>query len=935
MTSFQSEYFFNDEDEIFPCESPPKAGSSSGTGSRTDSPKTVPDEIGPFRLGPVLGSGSTGLVRLGTHKETGFQVAFKIIEKQPLESKPAPWAKVKREIAVLKLIDHPNILKLYDVLETSDRLYLVLEWIKGGELFDFVIKRGKLDKELALRLLAQVISGLECCHANSICHRDLKLENLLLDEKENIKIADFGLAQCMKGGELLKTGCGSPHYASPEILLGQQYDGKKTDVWSLGVILYTLVAGRLPFDDPSLPVLLKKIIKGHYEMPMSIPFDLSDLIRRMLVLDPKKRIRMEDIRSHPCFQGYAFAAPSPQPSLKRTLNISITPETIDESILLDLESLGWGNKDEIRLKLLAPPSADPNAPNLERSFYSLLIERKASRLLGLARLSPKVKTRTLAAREPLSASDKILSVSAPTSPALTGLSLNDRNTGSVPSSPLEPKRPSFLRLESDSSTAAPGSPIALTESPVPQKRRVNGLPPSALSPGPVSPTPPSTDSPNAAMSGRFRTVVAARSSRRATIDSPSGMTRPLSPALHIAAANNASGRASPSGSHQTSESPRPIRVAVRPRDESPKPPAASPQSASNPTGNTQHAQNQNPSFSTPSPFRRLTMPTPSNGQAKDMSLASPPQSAGSHRRPLSFNNPHVQHELDTTMVEHSLEDMAISPPAASVSIGSTYQPTQNPFVAPTDAASPASPPAHNRSASLSATPQRLLPELRTTAGKSTAGRKHHLSPDKNARRMTIGSVSSDTGSSPSRLDFTRTSRDDTSSPSGSPQRVVKEHRVSGSPKMSWFRRIFARRPSLDVVNIADRERKAGSRSESPAGSPRVPIRISAGRSPIQNGFSSIDGGAKLAFGSPQRAEQREREKTPSPAPHSRRRSLSAAEYARAAGELSVTAGSAAAPSSLPSHDATTPAIGSPPHRVKLPEIEKGSPHREAVPAVCF
>lgn len=264
--------------------------------------------VGPFVLGKVLGRGCTGVVRLGTHVDTGFQVALKIMKKKHLNSKPKLWQKVRRETAILKLIEHPNILKLYDVLETPDKLYLILEHVKGGELFDYITKKGRLDRDEALKLFAQIVQGLEHCHLHSICHRDLKPENLLLDERRNIKIADFGMAQLMKEG-LLSTSCGSPHYASPEVIHGGQYDGKRSDVWSIGVILYALITGSLPFDDDHLPSLLQKVIKGHYFTPPWVPEDIADLISKMLVVDPHKRLPMAHIKFHRAYRGTSYFPP--------------------------------------------------------------------------------------------------------------------------------------------------------------------------------------------------------------------------------------------------------------------------------------------------------------------------------------------------------------------------------------------------------------------------------------------------------------------------------------------------------------------------------------------------------------------------------------------------------------------------------------------------
>ncbi len=310
--------------------SPRLSGSGGGGGGASGSGEMV----GPFVLGPVLGRGCTGLVQLGTHRDNGFQVAFKIMSKKHLDSKPQLWQKVKREVAILKLIDHPNILKLYDVLETKNHLYLILEHVQGGELFDYIISKGRLARDEALRFCAQMVMGLEHCHAHSICHRDLKPENLLLDSKLNIKIGDFGMAQLMKGeNNLLKTSCGSPHYASPEIIEGGTYDGTRTDVWSMGVILFALITGSLPFDDENLGCLLDLVRKGQYSTPSFVPKDIADLISKMLTVDPAKRIPIAHIKFHPCFQTVHLHPHSPSPPVLR-LNAHCLVCAFDDDVVM-------------------------------------------------------------------------------------------------------------------------------------------------------------------------------------------------------------------------------------------------------------------------------------------------------------------------------------------------------------------------------------------------------------------------------------------------------------------------------------------------------------------------------------------------------------------------------------------------------------------------
>ncbi|ETV90989.1 CAMK/CAMKL/AMPK protein kinase, variant 1 [Aphanomyces invadans] len=179
---------------------------------------------------------------------------------------------------------------------------MVLEYVAGGELFDYIVSKGRLSPDEARHFFHQIVSGVEYCHFHRVVHRDLKPENLLLDGDNNVKIADFGLSNTMKDGEFLRTSCGSPNYAAPEVISGNLYAGPEVDVWSCGVILYALLCGALPFDDESIPNLFKKIRGGMYSLPSHLSDDARDLIPRMLVVDPMKRITIPEIRQHPWFQ---------------------------------------------------------------------------------------------------------------------------------------------------------------------------------------------------------------------------------------------------------------------------------------------------------------------------------------------------------------------------------------------------------------------------------------------------------------------------------------------------------------------------------------------------------------------------------------------------------------------------------------------------------
>ncbi|KAG0734589.1 hypothetical protein G6F62_012055 [Rhizopus arrhizus] len=166
--------------------------------------------------------------------------------------------RVKREIQYLKLLRHPHIIKLYEVITTPTDIIMVIEYA-GKELFNYIVEKGKLSEDDARRFFQQIICAVEYCHRHKIAHRDLKPENLLLDANNNVKIADFGLSNIMTDGDFLKTSCGSPNYAAPEVISGRLYAGPEVDVWSCGVILYVMLCGRLPFDDEYIPTLFKKI----------------------------------------------------------------------------------------------------------------------------------------------------------------------------------------------------------------------------------------------------------------------------------------------------------------------------------------------------------------------------------------------------------------------------------------------------------------------------------------------------------------------------------------------------------------------------------------------------------------------------------------------------------------------------------------------------
>ncbi|KAM9571228.1 MAP/microtubule affinity-regulating kinase 3-like isoform 21-T21 [Salvelinus alpinus] len=247
--------------------------------------------VGNYRLLKTIGKGNFAKVKLARHILTGREVAIKIIDKTQLN--PNSLQKLFREVRIMKILNHPNIVKLFEVIETERTLYLVMEYASGGEVFDYLVAHGRMKEKEARAKFRQIVSAVQYCHQKHIVHRDLKAENLLLDADMNIKIADFGFSNEFTMGNKLDTFCGSPPYAAPELFQGKKYDGPEVDVWSLGVILYTLVSGSLPFDGQNLKELRERVLRGKYRIPFYMSTDCENLLKRFLVLNPAKRGTLE------------------------------------------------------------------------------------------------------------------------------------------------------------------------------------------------------------------------------------------------------------------------------------------------------------------------------------------------------------------------------------------------------------------------------------------------------------------------------------------------------------------------------------------------------------------------------------------------------------------------------------------------------------------
>lgn len=357
--------------------------------------------VGPWRLGRTLGRGSTGRVRLAKHSETGQLAAVKIVPKSKFQKnkgddnkETSPYG-IEREIIIMKLISHENIMGLYDVWENKGELYLVLEYVEGGELFDYLIKKGKLDEKEAVHYFRQIISGVSYCHQFNICHRDLKPENLLLDKNLNIKIADFGMAALEINHKLLETSCGSPHYASPEIVAGKTYHGSPSDVWSCGIILFALLTGHLPFDDENIRKLLMKVQSGRFVTPSFLSSEAKDLIWKMLKVNPNDRIKVFDILKHPLLKKYENST-----NLNSNKNdkvqieiyyhdvssLKLSRDKIDRDLLTSLSILFHGVKESLLIPKLLEPGSNP-----EKVFYYLLQQYKEKHKLKASQESKSLK----------------------------------------------------------------------------------------------------------------------------------------------------------------------------------------------------------------------------------------------------------------------------------------------------------------------------------------------------------------------------------------------------------------------------------------------------------------------------------------------------------------------------------------------------------------
>ncbi|KAF8542088.1 hypothetical protein BDD12DRAFT_729996 [Trichophaea hybrida] len=322
---------------------------------------------GTWNLGKTIGAGSMGKVKLARKADSTEQVAVKIVPRQVIDRGIDPSTgqaypprhdeskevRTAREAAIVTLLDHPYICGMRDVIKTNNHWYMLCEYVNGGQMLDYIISHGRLKEKQARKFGRQIASALDYCHRNSIVHRDLKIENILISKTGDIKIIDFGLSNLFSPRAQLKTFCGSLYFAAPELLQAKIYTGPEVDVWSFGIVLYVLVCGKVPFDDQNMPALHAKIKRGQVEYPQWLSNDCRNLLSRMLVTDPRNRASLQEIMTHPwLLKGYSGPPENHLPT-REPLTLPLDPAVIN-----GMTGFEFGSSEVISAQLTKLISSD-------------------------------------------------------------------------------------------------------------------------------------------------------------------------------------------------------------------------------------------------------------------------------------------------------------------------------------------------------------------------------------------------------------------------------------------------------------------------------------------------------------------------------------------------------------------------------------------------
>ncbi|RBR25925.1 uncharacterized protein FIESC28_01198 [Fusarium coffeatum] len=335
------------------ADAPPRASTSKHARSRT----VIPTQSGKWMLGKTIGAGSMGKVKLARKEDGSEQVACKIIPRGSTDDNHQSRAdkeradqskeiRTAREAAISTLLNHPHICALHDVVRTNHHWYMLFEYVNGGQMLDYIISHGKLKEKQARKFSRQIASALDYLHRNSIVHRDLKIENILISKTGDIKIIDFGLSNLFAPRGHLKTFCGSLYFAAPELLQARAYTGPEVDVWSFGIVLYVLVCGKVPFDDQSMPALHAKIKRGLVDYPAWLSSECKHLLSRMLVTDPKQRATMQEVLTHPWMAKGFNGPPDNYLPNREPLTAPLEPE-----VILAMQGFNFGTPESINAQL--------------------------------------------------------------------------------------------------------------------------------------------------------------------------------------------------------------------------------------------------------------------------------------------------------------------------------------------------------------------------------------------------------------------------------------------------------------------------------------------------------------------------------------------------------------------------------------------------------
>ena len=256
--------------------------------------------IGDYILKHTIGKGTFSRVKLGINKNTGEKVAIKILDKKKIIEK-SDLERILREMKMLSELENEHIIKVYQIYENENHYLIIMEYCEGGELFNYIVEKQRLSENESAFFYYQIIQGVDYIHEQGIAHRDLKPENLLLDKNKKIKIIDFGLSNYFDGVQKLETPCGSPCYASPEMVGGERYNGFFIDIWATGIILFAMLCGYLPFEDDNNDILFKQILKGKIDYPSHLSEVSKDLLKKIIETNPEKRIKLDEIKNHPFY----------------------------------------------------------------------------------------------------------------------------------------------------------------------------------------------------------------------------------------------------------------------------------------------------------------------------------------------------------------------------------------------------------------------------------------------------------------------------------------------------------------------------------------------------------------------------------------------------------------------------------------------------------